>query len=102
MNGELAAPVRGIANAFHRGIVKTQRIRKSVQRTPTPNVLDALQPLQSLEASLVWSESRIKDAYAESAAVLGRKFAESFENDREWQACFDGSCLLTIVRCYYK
>lgn len=102
MNGELAAPVRGIANAFHRGIVKTQRICKSVQRTPTPNVLDTLQPVQSLEASLARSESRIKDAYAESTAALGRKFAESFDNDRKLQACFDESYLLTIIRYYYE
>jgi len=85
MNSDLTAPVKGIANAFHRGTVKTQRICKSAQRMQATNILDTLQLAQSLEDSLTRSESRIRDAYTQSSAAFGRRFLETFEKDRKSQ-----------------
>jgi len=82
MNQELAAPVKGITNAFRRGISQTQRICKFAQNTSTAHILDILQPAQGLEKSLVKSEVRIKEAYSQSMTAFGRRYAEQVENDR--------------------
>jgi hypothetical protein len=82
MNQELAAPVKGIANAFRRGITQTQRICESAQKASATHMLDILQPAQSLEKSLTNSEARIKAAYAQSMTVFGRSYANQLVNDR--------------------
>jgi hypothetical protein len=82
MSQELAAPVKGITNAFRRGISQTQRISKFAQKLSATHMLDILQPAQSLEKSLTKSEARVTDAYGQSITAFGRRYAEQVENDR--------------------
>ncbi len=82
MNQELAAPVKGITNAFRRGITQTQRICKFAQNASASHMLDVLQPAQGLERSLTNSEARIMGAYSQSMAAFGRRYAEQLINDR--------------------
>lgn len=83
MNQELAAPVKGITNAFRRGISLTQRISKFARNnTSATHILDILQPTQGLEKSLAKSEARITEAYNQSMTAFGRRYAEQVENDR--------------------
>jgi hypothetical protein len=82
MNQELAAPVKGIINAFRRGIIQTQRICKFAQNASATHMLDVLQPAQGLERSLTNSEARIKEAYSQSMTAFGRRYSEQLANDR--------------------
>jgi hypothetical protein len=82
MNQELAAPVKGITNAFRRGITQTQRICKSAQNATATHLLDVLRPAQNLERSLTSSETRVKEAYSQSITAFGRKYAEELVKDR--------------------
>lgn len=82
MNQELAAPVKGITNAFRRGITQTQRIRKFAQNASATHMLDVLQPAQSLEKSLTSSEARIREAYGQSMTAFGQRYAEQLVKDR--------------------
>ena len=89
MNNDLAGPVKGIVNAFHRGTVVTQRICRAAQRAQGLNMLDTLQPAQSLGNSLEKSESSIKNAYAYCVQELGRKYLEAFDTDRKLEPTRD-------------
>jgi len=82
MNQELAAPVKGITNAFQRGITQTQRICKIARNALATHMLDVLQPAQGLERSLTNSEARIKEAYGQSMTAFGRRYSEQLANDR--------------------
>jgi hypothetical protein len=83
MSHELAPPVKGIANAFHRGTVLTQRICKFAQNGRARDMLDTLEPARTLEKSLVQSELRIKDAYGQSTAVFGRRYGGAIVDNRK-------------------
>lgn len=90
MADDIAAPVKGLLNAFSKGILICQRVTKAAQRASETQRLDTLDQVQALDKSLAESESRVKDVYAQTSAAFGRRLAEAFDNNRKKSDPFRG------------
>lgn len=77
-------PVKGVINAFHKGSILTKRICKAARNALSTHTLKTLEPAQELERSLLTSEDRVKDAYAQGVRALGQGFAKAILNDRKY------------------
>jgi hypothetical protein len=81
MTDTLAAPVKGVINAFNKGITLNQRICRAARNGAAAQMLDTLEQAQILEKALQKCEVRVRDAYAQSTHDFGRKFGEEILND---------------------
>jgi hypothetical protein len=78
-------PVQGVLKTFRKGTVLTRRICKAARNAPAAShMLDIIEPAQTLERSLVYSEGQIKDTYQKSVEILGQGYPEAILNDRRY------------------
>ena len=76
-------PVQGVLKTFRKGIALTRRICKTAKGVlAASQTLDIVEPAQTLERSLAYSESQIKDTYQKSVEILGQGYPEAILNDR--------------------
>ena len=102
MSDITAAPVKGIINAYQRGVVLTQRICKVAHNGSSMHTLDTLASAQLLQESLKHSAERIREAYNVSVRGIGQRFVEGIIGDGILSKSWILKSLLTIQSCDHK